>query len=97
VAWQYLLANPCGIIFRMADSEGIQRLRRLAARKRRLDAEIDEATEALLREGEFVEDVAGALGVSRETIRRFRDARDIPDAREIRRAMGSPARRSPAS
>jgi hypothetical protein len=26
-----------------------------------------------LREGEFVADVADALGVSRETIRRFRD------------------------
>jgi hypothetical protein len=52
---------------------------------------------SLLREGEFVNDVADALGVSRETIRRFRDARDIPDAREIRRAAGAPARRSPAS
>ncbi len=54
-------------------------------------------TEALLREGEFVNDVADALAVSRETIRRFRDARDIPDYREIRRAAGAPARRSPTS
>jgi hypothetical protein len=91
------MANSCGIILRMADSEGLQRLRRLAARKQRLDAEIDEVTEALLREGEFVNDIADALGVSRETIRRFRDTRGIPDARETRRAAGAPARRSPAS
>ena len=90
------MANPCGIILGMVDSEGLKRLRQLAARKRRLDTEIDEATESLLRKGEFVNDVADALGVSRETIRRFRDTRDIPDAREIRRTLGSPTRRPTA-
>jgi DNA invertase Pin-like site-specific DNA recombinase len=88
------LANLCGIIFGMVESEGLTHLRQLAARKRRLDTEIDEQVEALLREGEFVNDIADALGVSRETVRRFRDARGIPDARETRRAMGAPARRS---
>jgi hypothetical protein len=46
-----------------------------------------------LCDGEFVENAAGALGVSRETVRRFRDARGIPDAREIRRANGDVFRR----
>ena len=48
----------------------------------------------MLRDGEFIEDIATALSVSRETIRRFRDEREIPDAREIRRAKGAPARRA---
>jgi len=50
-------------------------------------------TEALLRDGEFVADIADALGVSRETIRRFRDERGIADAREIRQAKGAAFRR----
>lgn len=77
----------------MADSEGIKRLRALAGRRKRLNTEIDEATEALLRDGEFVTDVADALGVSRETVRRFRDEHGIPDAREIRAAKGAAFRR----
>lgn len=70
----------------MSDSDGIKRLRHLAVRRKRLSAEIDELAETLLRGGEYVGNVADALDVSRETIRRFREARKIPDAREIRRA-----------
>ena len=81
------------MILPMADSDGVKRLRQLAARRRKLTEEIDEATETLLRDGEFVQDVADALGVSRETIRRFRDERGIPDAREIRQAKGAAFRR----
>jgi hypothetical protein len=87
------MANIRGIIFRMADSPGLANLRHLAERRQQLSAEIDTATETLLRAGEFVEDVSDALGESRETVRRFRKRRGIPDAREIRRANGSPARR----
>jgi hypothetical protein len=77
----------------MAESEGLKKLRLLAARRVELSTEIDDATEALLREGEFVADVADALGVSRETIRRFRDEHHIPDAREIRKEKGTAFRR----
>ena len=77
----------------MTESDGIKRLRQLATRRRKLAAEIDAATEALLRDGEFVADIADALGVSRETIRRFRDDRGIADAREIRQAKGVAFRR----
>lgn len=77
----------------MSESDGITRLRRLAATRRKISAEIDETLEALLRDGEFVEDIADALGESRETVRRFRKGRDIPDAREIRRGKGTAARR----
>lgn len=87
------LANSCGIILVVSETDGIRRLRQLAARRKRLDAEIDEAAEAVLRDGEYVEDVATALDVSRETIRRFRDKRGIPDTREIRKAKGLPLRR----
>jgi hypothetical protein len=75
------------------DSEGIRKLRQMVARREKLSAEIDDQTEQLLRDGEFVENVAGALGVSRETVRRFRDKRDIPDPRETRRATGAPTKR----
>jgi hypothetical protein len=44
----------------------------------------------VLRDGEFVAD---ALGVTRETIRRFRDQHGIPGARAIRKAKGTPFRR----
>lgn len=77
----------------MTESDGIKRLRQLASKRDRLAAEIDELTDSLLREGGFVEDIADALGTSREKVRRFRVEREIPDAREIRRAKGSPARR----
>jgi hypothetical protein len=87
------LAKFCGIIERVPDSEGIKKLRQLAARRGKLDAEIDEATEAVLRDGEFVADVADALGITRETVRRFRDKHGIPDAREIRKAKGTAFRR----
>jgi hypothetical protein len=87
------LANSCGIIEAMSESDGIKRLRQLAARRRKISTEIDEATEALLRDGEYVADIADALGESRETVRRFRNERGIPDAREIRRAKGAPLRR----
>ena len=81
----------------MADSKGLTRLRQLAARRKQLDDEIDHVTETLLRDGAFIQDIANARSVSRETIRRFRDEHRIPDAREIRRTKGAPARRSPAS
>ena len=87
------MANSCGIIERVTESEGIKRLRQLATRRRKLAVEIDAATEALLRDGEFVTDIADALGVSRETIRRFRDDHGIADAREIRQAKGVAFRR----
>lgn len=87
------MAKSCGIIYGVADSEGIKRLRQLAARRGKLNVEIDEVTEEVLRAGEFVGDVADALGVTRETVRRFRDAHGIPDAREIRKAKGSAFRR----
>jgi hypothetical protein len=88
------LANTCGIIERMTESDGIRKLRELAARRSQVSAEIDGLTEALLRDGEFVESIAAALGESRETVRRFRKERGIPDAREIRRAKGAAARRA---
>lgn len=78
----------------MAESDGIRKLRQLASRRRKLSAEIGEQTETLLRDGEFVNDIADALGESRETVRRFRKERGIPDARGIRRAKGAAARRS---
>jgi hypothetical protein len=81
----------------MSESDGIKRLRQLASRRDHLAAEIDTLTDSLLREGEFVENIAAALGTSREKVRRFRVEREIPDAREIRRAKGAAARRSPAS
>jgi hypothetical protein len=77
----------------VTDSPGIQNLRQLVTRRRRLNADIDAATEAVLRDGEFVDDVADVLGISRETLRHFRDDHGIPDAREIRRAKGLPPRR----
>jgi hypothetical protein len=77
----------------MADSPGIKRLRQLVAERKQLSGEIDDVVAELLRDGEFVEDIADALGESREKVRRVRVALGIPDAREIRRAKGSPARR----
>jgi hypothetical protein len=77
----------------MADSPGIKRLRQLVARRKQASEQVDAAVAELLRDGEFVEDIADALGESREKVRRVRVALGIPDAREIRRAKGSPARR----
>jgi hypothetical protein len=91
------MANSCGIISGVTDSEGIKKLRQLAAKRKKtiaaLDAEIDELTEQLLRDGEYVESIAAARDVSRETIRRFRKEREIPDARATRSAKGEPRRR----
>jgi hypothetical protein len=87
------MATMCGMILGVGDSDGVERLRRLAAERRKLDAEMDALTEQLLRRGEFVAAIADAQGVSREKIRRFRDDHDIPDTREIRRAKGAPTRR----
>lgn len=80
----------------VTDSAGLKELRGLVAQRKELDAQIDDATDKLLRDGEFVEDVADALGKSREKVRRFRRDHGIPDARDIRRAKGLPERR-PAS
>jgi DNA-binding NarL/FixJ family response regulator len=77
----------------MADSPGIKRLRSLVRRREEVSGQIDEAVAELLRDGEFVEDIADALGTSRETVRRTRDRLGIADAREIRRAKGLPTRR----
>lgn len=82
------------MILAMADSPGIKHLRQLVARKKQVGEQIDAAVADLLRDGEFVEDIADALGESREKVRRVRVALGIPDAREIRRAKGSPARRT---
>lgn len=87
------MANLCGMILPMADSPGIKNLRRLVAKRDRAASEVDAAVASLLREGEFVEDIAGALDESREKVRRVRKELGIPDAREIRRAKGLPARR----
>jgi FixJ family two-component response regulator len=78
----------------VADNPALDRLRQLVARRKQLTTEIDEVTETVLRDGAFVSDIAEALGESRETVRRFRKDHGIPDAREIRRIMGGPARRS---
>jgi hypothetical protein len=89
--------------FSVPDTPAIGRLRQLAARQKQLavqqkqvDGEINAETEEALRNGEFMEDIADALGVSREKIRRFRISKGIPDPRETRRAMGAPARRPSA-
>jgi hypothetical protein len=82
------------MILAMADSPGIKHLRQLVAKREQITEQIDASVAGLLREGEFVEDIADALGESREKVRRVRVALGIPDAREIRRAKGSPARRS---
>lgn len=87
------MANLCGMILCMADSPGIKRLRQLVARRERASGEVDDAVAGLLREGEFVEDIADALGESREKVRRVRKELGIPDAREIRRSKGLPPRR----
>lgn len=91
---QWIMATMCGIILCMGESPGIARLRKLVAAAKRANAAVDAQVETLLRDGEFVEDIADALEVSRETVRRTRDKLDLPDAREIRRAKGLPTRRS---
>jgi transposase-like protein len=88
------LATLYGIILRMAESAGVTRLRRLVAKRDKASTEVDAQVVALLREGEFVEDIAAALGESREKVRRTRKTLGIPDAREIRRAKGAVTRRS---
>lgn len=77
----------------MSESEGIGRLRELVAARKQTSAEIDELLAELLRGGEYVENLAAALGESREKVRRFRIEHGIPDARDIRRAKGNPRRR----
>lgn len=77
----------------LCPASGLEQRRRLAATMRQLDTQIDALTESLLRDGEFVENIAAAQGVSREKIRRFRKDHGIPDTRETRRAQGAPARR----
>lgn len=81
----------------MTESAGTGRLRQLVAERKRVSDDIDAEVIRLLRDGEFVEDIAGALGESREKVRRVRKAQGIPDAREIRRVKGAAPRRSPAS
>jgi len=78
----------------MGESDGLRRLRLLAARRRRINDQIDALLAELLSAGEFIEDIATALDESRENVRRFRIKRGIPDAREIRRAQGAAARRT---
>lgn len=68
-------------------------LRQLVLEKADLDAEINATLEELLRAGEYVEDIANALGESREKVRQFRKAHGISDARDIRREKGTPRRR----
>jgi hypothetical protein len=81
---------------RVTASTGLDQLRRLVATRRQVDADIAAVEEALLRDGEYVENIAAALEVSREKVRRFRDGRGIPDTRETRRARNAPARRPAA-
>lgn len=76
------------------DSPGIVRLRQLVKRRGRLETEISETVGALLRDGEYIEDIADALGESREKVRRIRVELGIRDAREIRRERGLPLRRA---
>ena len=90
------MANSYGIIGSVSESEGIKRLRELVATRRQASTEIDATLEELLRAGEYVEDIASALGESREKVRQFRIAHGIPDARDIRREKGTPRRRPPA-
>jgi len=78
----------------MGESDGLRRLRLLAARRRRINEQIDALLAELLSAGEFIEDIATALDESRENVRRFRIKRGIADAREIRRARGAAARRA---
>ncbi|HMH92540.1 MAG TPA: hypothetical protein VK586_15820 [Streptosporangiaceae bacterium] len=80
----------------MTESEGIRRLRNLVATQKQAAAAVDSALEELLRAGEYVEDIAAALGESREKVRRFRVEHGIPDARDIRREKGEPRRRPSA-
>ena len=87
------MANSCGIIEGMSESEGIKRLRELVAARKQASAEVDALLVELLGDGEYIEDIAGALGESREKVRRFRIEHGIPDARDIRREKGSPRRR----
>jgi len=80
----------------MTDTPGIQRLRRLVAKQNAATAAVDEVVAECLREGEFVEDIADALGRPREKVRRIRVALGLPDTREIRREKGLPLRRPEA-
>jgi hypothetical protein len=93
MALQQDSANSCGIIDSVSESDGIKRLRELVAIRNKASADVDAFLAGLLREGEYVESLAAAMEVSRETIRRFRDDRGIPDTREIRAAKGEPRRR----
>jgi hypothetical protein len=87
------LANSSGMILGMPDSPGIARLRQLVTRRNKVVAEIDQAVADLLRDGEYVEDIADALSESREKVRQARKRLGLPDAREIRREKGLPLRR----
>jgi len=77
----------------VSESDGIKRLRELVAIRNKASADVDECLAGLLRDGEYVENLAAALDESREKVRRFRKEHDIPDAREIRAAKGEPRRR----
>ena len=90
------MANSCGIIEAVSESDGIRRLRELVTLRKKTSAEIDELLAELLRDGEYVENLAAALDESREKVRRFRKERGIPDARDIRRGKGEPRRRPAA-
>lgn len=97
MAEQWDSANLYGIINAVSESDGIKRLRELVAIRDRASADVDECLAELLRDGEYVENLADALEESREKVRQFRIARGIPDAREIRAAKGKPLRRPAAS
>lgn len=77
----------------MSESDGIKRLRELVAIRNKASADVDAHLAELLREGEYVENLAAALDESREKVRRFRKEHGIPDARDIRREKGEPRRR----
>jgi hypothetical protein len=80
----------------MSESEGIRRLRELVAVRNKASEDVEELLVELLGNGEYVENLADALGESREKVRRFRIAHGIPDARDIRREKGEPRRRPSA-
>jgi hypothetical protein len=93
VALQQAPANSYGIIDSVSESDRIKRLRGLVAVRNKASADIDALLAELLRDGEYVEDLAAALGESREKVRQFRMAHGIPDTRDIRREKGKPRRR----
>jgi hypothetical protein len=81
----------------VSESDGIKRLRELVAIRNQASADVDKLLAELLRDGEYVDNLADALDESREKVRRFRKEHGIPDARDIRREKGEPRRRPRAS